>query len=194
MEQFPVVTAELAERLEQSETEYMVSRVNAIREREGNPEGAEIMQFGGATAFYVRTMPWGTFNTVKGLTADDVEHVDDMIQFYRERDRSCQFEIIPSKASPKLLQVLASKGFHQQGFHTTMYGLPAAAAPSTRQTSLYAKFRRMSLRYMESCTAWGPDCRKAALRMLPPTMKCCITARAGGYFLGSWMERQPVQL
>ncbi|MFF2481035.1 GNAT family N-acetyltransferase [Paenibacillus sp. NPDC058071] len=120
----PVLTPSLAERLERSEIEYMSSRMAAIREREGNPEGVEIETFGGAVAYYANTMPWGSFNTVKGLSSADADQVDRILAFYQERERACQFEIIPSKSNAELQRLLADRGFYQSGFHTTMYGVP----------------------------------------------------------------------
>ncbi|MDO3412479.1 GNAT family N-acetyltransferase [Saccharibacillus sp. CPCC 101409] len=61
--------------VEQSEIDYMTDRMLAIQGRAGNPEGVEIATFGGATAFYSRTMPWPSFNTVKGLTDAGILHV-----------------------------------------------------------------------------------------------------------------------
>lgn len=127
---FPIVTKELSVRLEQSEIDYMRSRMLAIKERDGNPMGVEIQSFGEATAFYAREMPWGTFNTVKGISAEDIGYVDDIIGFYCERNRSFQFEIIPTKASADLLAYLSEKGFYQSGFHVTMYGVPTMDLPS----------------------------------------------------------------
>jgi ribosomal protein S18 acetylase RimI-like enzyme len=122
---FPVLTKELAVRLEKAETEYMVSRVKAIARREGNPMGAELREFGGATALYVREMPWGAFNAVKGLGAADKEHLDGIIEFYRERNRPFQLEITPVKGETGLFSGLAERGFFQSGFHATLYGIPA---------------------------------------------------------------------
>ncbi|WP_246187980.1 GNAT family N-acetyltransferase [Paenibacillus tengchongensis] len=127
--QYPVVTQALARRLAQSETDYMLSRMAAIREREGNPEGIEVQTFGQATAWYARTMPWGGFNTVKGLTFEDTRYVDEIIEFYRERGRRGQFEIVPSGCSGELLRALAERGFYQSAFHTTMYGMPRSPEP-----------------------------------------------------------------
>lgn len=121
---YPVVTKALAARMERAEIDYMVSRVEAIRERAGNRMGAEVRQFGGATALYVKEMPWATFNTVKGIGADDIGFVDEIVGFYRERNRSCQFELIPPKTNAELLGVLHEQGFRQIGFHTTLYGVP----------------------------------------------------------------------
>ncbi|GLX67589.1 N-acetyltransferase [Paenibacillus glycanilyticus] len=128
--QFPVLTKELAERLEQSEVDYMTSRVLAIQEREGNPMGAEVQTFGGATALYVKEMPWGTFNAVKGMSEQEIGLTDEIVQFYRERNRSFQLEIIPSKASNDLLSCLSNSGFRQTGFHSTLYGMPTPTKPS----------------------------------------------------------------
>lgn len=126
---FPVVTKRLSERLEQSEIDYMTSRVLAIKEREGNPMGVEVQTFGGAMAFYVKEMPWGTFNTVKGISSEDIGYVDDIIRFFRERNRSFQFEIVPTKANADLLSYLSERGFYQNSFHTTLYGVPDGNLP-----------------------------------------------------------------
>ncbi|MEK3885457.1 GNAT family N-acetyltransferase [Paenibacillus sp. PL2-23] len=128
--QFPVITKALSERLEESELDYMTSRVIAIKERDGNPMGAEVKRFGGATAFYVKEMPWGSFNTVKGLGSEDIGYVDDIIRFFREHNRPFQFEIMPAKANGELLGYLSQRGFYQNGFHTTMFGVPALHLPS----------------------------------------------------------------
>ncbi|MBD3917419.1 GNAT family N-acetyltransferase [Paenibacillus sp. PR3] len=121
-----IVTRALAERLEQSEIDYMISRVNAIGQREGNPMGAEVRQFGGATAFYVHEMPWGSFNTVKGVREEHIDYIDEIISFFRERSRSFQFEITPANSSSELLSYLTDRGFRQSGFHTVLYGMPNA--------------------------------------------------------------------
>lgn len=49
-----ILNLELADILEKSEINYMVDRMTAIREREGNPEGIEIKRFGRARRFIVK--------------------------------------------------------------------------------------------------------------------------------------------
>ncbi|WP_409341207.1 GNAT family N-acetyltransferase [Paenibacillus sp. MBLB4367] len=122
--QFPILNRPLVERLEAAEAECLTDRMNAIRERPGNPEGVEVIGFGGATAFYAKTMPWSWFNTVKRLGAEDIGRLDEILLFYRERNRPCQFELIPSRTTPELMDALAERGFCQTGFHTTLYGVP----------------------------------------------------------------------
>ncbi|MBJ6360652.1 GNAT family N-acetyltransferase [Paenibacillus sp. GCM10012307] len=116
-----LLTYELAELIEQSEVQYMIDRMRAIEERPGNPMGIELAQFGRATAFFAREMPWPQFNTVKGMGRDDVGWLDEIIGFYAARERKPQFEITPSNAEGALLKGLASRGYYQSGFHASLY-------------------------------------------------------------------------
>ncbi|WP_068773688.1 GNAT family N-acetyltransferase [Paenibacillus sp. FJAT-26967] len=126
---FPLVTQSLAEGLELAEIRFVTSRIQGIREREGNPMGAEIARFGGATAYYVRQMPWPIFNTVKGLGPDDLDQLDPLLAFYKQRGRACTFELIPGKTNATVTRALAERGYFQDGFHSCLYGVPEAIAP-----------------------------------------------------------------
>ncbi|MCI3918976.1 GNAT family N-acetyltransferase [Paenibacillus sp. TRM 82003] len=106
--------------IETSELNYMYDRMAAIQSRIGNPEGIEIKRFGDALCFYSKTMPWGNFNTIKGITTDDFEYINPIIEFYRERNRKIQFEIVPSYVDANFLKYLSEQGFYQSGFHTSI--------------------------------------------------------------------------
>ncbi len=110
---------ELVKDIAFSELDNMHDRMIAIQNRSGNPEGIEIVRFGNALCIYSRTMPWGTFNTVKGITNDEIEHIDPIIDFYRQRDRKIQFEIVPSFVDANFLKFLSDRGCYQSGFHTS---------------------------------------------------------------------------
>ncbi len=97
----------------------MQDRMLAIQNRTGNPEGIEIKRFGNALCLFSKTMPWGSFNTVKGITNSEIEYIDPIIDFYRERDRKVQFEIVPSFVDADFLKQLSDRGFYQSGFHST---------------------------------------------------------------------------
>jgi len=114
-----IPSIKLVRDIEFSELDYMYDRMIAIRSRPGNPEGIELAQYGNARCFYSRTMPWGSFNTVKGLTSDDHVHLDSILDFYRQRDRKIQFEIVPSLVDANFLKMLSDRGFYQSGFHTS---------------------------------------------------------------------------
>lgn len=109
----------LAAAIETSEINYMLDRMQAIKQRDGNPEGIEIRRFQEAIAFYSRTMPWGLFNNVKGTIHE--ADVDAIIQFYEERKRQFELQFIPSKANTAVFRLLHNRSFYQAGFHTSMY-------------------------------------------------------------------------
>ena len=125
----PVIDETLAARLIQSETAFYESRIRSIGERPGNPEGVEIRRFGNAAAFYIKTMPWGLFNSVKGFARADIDRLDDVISFYRERNRVFQMDVDPLGFDSKALKQLAEKGLYQDGFQSVLYGVPASDPP-----------------------------------------------------------------
>jgi GNAT superfamily N-acetyltransferase len=119
-----IPTEELIRELEASEMDYMIDRMEAIEVRTGNPEGIEIQRFGHAICLYSRTMPWPSFNTVKGIRNEDIDLIDQIIAFYRARERKPQFEIVPHLMDQSILKSLADRGFYQSGFHTSTYITP----------------------------------------------------------------------
>lgn len=127
--QLPVMDERLANRILQSETAFLRSRISSIGERSGNPEGVEIERFGKATAFYVKTMPWPLFNSVKEFSEDDVDLLEEIVRFYGERKRAFQLDVNPVGCSSKLFVRLAETGLCQEGFHTVLYGLPREETP-----------------------------------------------------------------
>ncbi|MFF2089664.1 GNAT family N-acetyltransferase [Paenibacillus sp. NPDC058174] len=112
---------ELTSDMEKAEIHYMVDRMLAIQEREGNPEGIEIAEFGGAVCFYSRTMPWPAFNTVKGFRSADAAHIADIVAFFKSRDRQPQIEVLPSLVDGAALGALSGQGLYASSFHVTMY-------------------------------------------------------------------------
>lgn len=125
----PVMTEALAREIERAEIDYVTSRIRSIGERSGNPEGVDIRSFGKATAFYIKTMPWRTFNCVMGLGPEDTDKLDDILAFYRERERGFDLQINPAGASHELLKELAGRGLYQAAFHSVLYGLPKREMP-----------------------------------------------------------------
>lgn len=102
----------------------MIERMKAIQSREGNPEGVKMDFFGNSVCLYSKTMPWATFNTVKGFSAEDLDFLDAIIDFFRKRERKIQFEIVPSRVNQQVLSVLSERGFYPSGFHTSTYCEP----------------------------------------------------------------------
>lgn len=125
----PVITEELAKRIQQSEIEFFNSRISSIGKRSDNPEGVEIKKVGHSIAFYIKTMPWGLFNSVKGFSVNDLDRLDEIINFYREKERKFQLDIDPIQVSPNMFRQLVEKGLYQESFHSILYGLPSKEKP-----------------------------------------------------------------
>lgn len=122
-----VLNKQLAEAIEQSETEELFSRLSAIQEISRNPMGVEMQKMGNATAFTVKNIPGPSFNTVKGLRDEDAKLIPQIVEFYDSKEIPVKFELAPTHCSPKLLQQLAEAGFYQNDFHTALYtSLPSS--------------------------------------------------------------------
>lgn len=117
-----VITENLARKIEQSEIEALESRLAAVKKTGKNPMDVEIRKFGNATAFSVKHIPGPSFNTVKGISGEEIEYIDPILDFYNERGIPVRFEITPAHASPELFKNLSAKGYAQSGFHTALCG------------------------------------------------------------------------
>ncbi len=106
--------------IECSEVDYMTDRMLAIQSRPGNPEGIEIRNFGSAIAYTSKTMPWPAFNTVKGVTDANIEQLEEILDFYREKEAKVQLEIVPSRVGPEFLRRMSELGLYQSGFHCSL--------------------------------------------------------------------------
>ncbi|UOE53888.1 GNAT family N-acetyltransferase [Bacillus sp. CMF12] len=120
-----VMKSDLAERLDQAETDVLHSRLTAIKNRDGNPMGVEIKRIGQTTAFFARNIPGPSFNLVKGFNEADAEVLDQIVDFYLGKGIPTRLEITPSNGSSDLLKMLHQKGFYQCDFHTTLFAEPS---------------------------------------------------------------------
>ncbi|MGZ4135904.1 MAG: hypothetical protein ACXVPC_12150, partial [Tumebacillaceae bacterium] len=122
----PLMTNELAERLERADLEVMQGRLEAVQKRVGNPYGVEIRAFGGATALMAKGIPIVDFNKVFGFGPEDVGRLDDIVEWYEGQQMAFGFDVSPAKFSTEMAAALRARGFCQSGFHTALYGAPNA--------------------------------------------------------------------
>ncbi|MCJ7842833.1 GNAT family N-acetyltransferase [Lederbergia sp. NSJ-179] len=115
-----ILTEELARRIEQSEIELLESRLTGVQSIEGNPMGVEIKKFGDAVAYYVKNIPGPSFNNVKGVSANQLDEIDTILDFYHEREIPANFEITPAHCSVELFKLLSERGYFQRGFRTAL--------------------------------------------------------------------------
>ncbi len=125
----PVVTAELADRLERAEAEYMASDVSALRTGVDNPLGVDVARFGDATALAMKGVDEWEFNRTIGLRDESPAEIDAVLGWYGERGIECRFDVAPMLCSEQVRRDLAGRGFHQSGFHTALYGDPDTGCP-----------------------------------------------------------------
>ncbi len=137
---FPVVTKPLALRVGKSEADYFVSWLAQMQAQENNPFGIEIRQFGNAVALVNTDATLGpTFNRVLGFGDADAELLDEIVQFYEERDLSCRIDINPYDAGPKLFDRLEAAGLHPFRFHNHLYGVPPALPRQENDAAVTAR-------------------------------------------------------
>ncbi|MDY0394385.1 GNAT family N-acetyltransferase [Virgibacillus halophilus] len=115
-------TKQFGKKIMRSDIDLLASKLIAIRDRDGNPMEAEMQHFGNASAFICRGIPGHTFNIVKGLTQEDMIYIDDIFNFYLDRNIPIRFELEPECASAEIFACLTEKGCYQSGFHTVLYG------------------------------------------------------------------------
>lgn len=116
-----MVTKKLAVELENAEIDVLCSRLNAIQGIEGNPMGVEVKKIGNAYCFTCKNIPGPAFNTVKGLNSGDEGYVDEILDFYRQKEIPVRFDLSPAHASAELLHQLHRSGYYQSDFHTALY-------------------------------------------------------------------------
>lgn len=116
-----VMNRDLADRLENAEIEALSSRLTEIQKIEGNPMKVEIRKFGNAVAFSVKNISGPAFNTVKGLKDGDEKQIEQIIDFYRQKEIPVRFELTPAYTSPEFLTCLSEAGYYHHDFYTTLY-------------------------------------------------------------------------
>jgi GNAT superfamily N-acetyltransferase len=119
------MTRALALRIAKSEADHFESWLSVMQAQEGNPFGIEIRRFGRSVALVNRGMTLGPlFNRVLGFGDTEAGFLEEIVQFYAERDISCRIDINPYDAGPALFGALAASGLHPFRFHGHLYGLP----------------------------------------------------------------------
>lgn len=126
---FPYISAELARRLENCDTNFIRLRLEYLARLEGNPFGAEVRPFGDATGLSISSMAGNTlFNRVAEVTLAELDRLDEITAWFEERKMGGRFDLLPGHVSPELFKALATRGFYQSGFYAVLYGEPQTGA------------------------------------------------------------------
>lgn len=132
----PPMTRQLAQRIEQNDIDYSLSRLEGMQQAVGNPLEVEIKRYGNVNAFLIRNWPNFWYgNKVLGLEPSSEIHLDEIIDLFARQGLNFRFEIMPGNLNSSLASRLHKLKFCQMGFNTAVYGQPSMAigTPSQEQ-------------------------------------------------------------
>jgi GNAT superfamily N-acetyltransferase len=124
----PAMTRQLAQRIEQNDIDYSLSRLGGMQQAEGNPLQIEIKRYGNVNVFLIKGWPNFWYgNKVLGLGPSSDIYLDEIISLFSKHNLSFRFEIMPGNLNSSLASRLHKLRFGQMGFNTAVYGQPALA-------------------------------------------------------------------
>jgi hypothetical protein len=121
----PVMTRQLANRMQQAIASLTLAGLSAAQRLPGNPYGIEIRTFGSAAAILATGAPAdGWWNRVVGLQPGDAAVIDDIVAFYRQNGRRCHVDLDPLTLTDSIGGRLADHGFYPVPNGTVLFGAP----------------------------------------------------------------------
>jgi hypothetical protein len=122
----PMMTRQLAQRIEQNDIDYSLSRLEGMQQAEGNPLRIQINRYGNINAFLIETWPNFWYgNKVLGLELSSEIYLDEIVDLFADHNLNFRFEIMPGNLNSSLASRLYKLEFCQMGFNTAVYGLPS---------------------------------------------------------------------
>jgi len=112
----PQMTPELVRRVERAEADYMQSRLERLANREGNPVGIDLEQFGDCIAWRARRRTNPYYNRVMGLSPRSNEHFRDIHRWFGDAGIRPRLDMAPGMANPEVLDWWAGQGYAQNEF------------------------------------------------------------------------------
>ena len=180
------------EEIEASETSYMSDRMAAIAQRQGNPEGIELKRLGSAVCLYSQTMSWPSFNTVKGIREEHIQHLDEIIDFYESRGRNPHIEIVPALSGSALLRALQDKGFYCSGNHASLYCTPETSLTAIDNMPLNMEIRSLERDEFETYArihCLGTGLPESGIHPVARNNEVLYDRPGWSFFIGYWGGR-----
>jgi GNAT superfamily N-acetyltransferase len=120
------MTRQLAQRIEQNDIDYSLSRLEGMQQARDNPLQIEIKRYGNVNAFLIRNWPNFWYgNKVLGLEPSSEVYLDEIIDLFARQNLNFRFEIMPGNLNSSLAARLHRLRFCQMGFNTAVYGQPS---------------------------------------------------------------------
>ena len=133
----PAMTRQLAQRIEQNDIDYSISRLEGMQQAKGNPLQIEINRYGNVHAFLIEAWPEFWYgNKVLGLEPSSEIYLDEIIEQFAKHRLSFRFEILPGNLNSSLASHLHKLRFCQMSFNTAVYGIPTRTAKASANEHL----------------------------------------------------------
>lgn len=127
----PAMTRQLAQRIEQNDIDYSLSRLEGMQQAVGNPMQIEINRYGNVNAFLIKGWPNFWYgNKVLGLEPSSELYLAQIVDLFARHNLSFRFEIMPGNLNSSLASRLHKLRFCQMSFNTALYGQPSLAVKS----------------------------------------------------------------
>jgi hypothetical protein len=128
----PEMTRQLAQRIEQNDIDYSLSRLGGMQQVQGNPLQIEIKRYGNVNVFLIRNWPNFWYgNKVLGLDPSSEIYLDEIINCLQD-NLNFRFEIMPEPDS-------SCARFHKQvlpdGLQPAVYGPLLKTSPMNKSKS-----------------------------------------------------------
>jgi Acetyltransferase (GNAT) domain len=123
--QLPVMTRQLAQRIQRVLKSLQISSTLQAQQQPGNPCGIQIQRFGNATAHMataITTADW--CNRVVGFDDEGIEHLDEIRAFFQQQHLRFNIDMNPTTFTPELSRRLTENGFYPIPNGVVLYGLP----------------------------------------------------------------------
>jgi GNAT superfamily N-acetyltransferase len=122
------MTKQLAQRIEQNDIDYSLSRLEGMQQAEGNPLRIEINRYGNVNALLIQAWPDFWYgNKVLGLEPSSEIYLDQIVNLFARHHLNFRFEIMPGNLNSSLASRLHKLRFSQMSFNTAVYGIPSLA-------------------------------------------------------------------
>ena len=121
----PAMTRDLAQRIEQNDIDYSLSRLEGMQQAAGNPLQIEIKRYGNVNAFLIKGWPEFWYgNKVLGLEPSSELYLNEIVELFARHHLNFRFEIMPGNLNSSLASRLHKLRFGQMSFNTAVYGVP----------------------------------------------------------------------
>lgn len=122
----------LVHRVIEVDAAYTIARMRVLEGISGNPVGIFYRTIDNVTALMARHLPSPAFNRIVGLRSGQADHIEPLLDWYREQAVAARFEIAAGDDDGTLARQLARLGYFQSGLHAALIcePVPDVALPS----------------------------------------------------------------